>query len=346
MVPSVNAIKAQAAMFRLIDEHFDAERGSYAAGYDDARIAKESGLALAMVTAFRREGFGKLRETPDLASIRADVASIRKMLWRDRGAAGQGDRRMSAIITLQMLLDESACKAQVEKFRELFGESVNVTVAEARKVADKFDWRFAVRFLDAEGRADYERVTGPAWADYRARQGPGVGRLRARQRRGVGRVRARHRPGVGRVRARHRPGVGRAPARRRRGVGRVRERHRSGVDRVPARQRPGVGRVRARQRRGVGRVPARQRPGVGRVRARQRSALAEYRRVEGAALAECERVKGPAWADYERARGAALAEYERVTGPAWTEYQRVTGPAWASAYIATCARRKAVRVVA
>ena len=78
---------------------------------------------------------------------------------------------MSAIITLQMLLDESACKAQVEKFRELFGESVNVTVAEARKVADKFDWRFAVRFLDAEGRADYERVTGPAWAEYeRARR--------------------------------------------------------------------------------------------------------------------------------------------------------------------------------
>ena len=80
MVPSVSAIKAQAAMFRLIDQHFDADRGSYAAGYDDARIAKESGLALAMVTAFRREGFGKLREMPELASIRADVASIRKML--------------------------------------------------------------------------------------------------------------------------------------------------------------------------------------------------------------------------------------------------------------------------
>ena len=132
---------------------------------------------------------------------------------------------MSAIFTLKMLTDAQACSEQVNKFRDTFGDSVNVTVARARKVADKFDWDFAVRFLDDEGKAEYERVNGPA--------------------------------------------------------------------------------------------------------------SAEYQRVRGAALAE-----------YQRVSGAALAEYQRVNGPALAEYQRVSGAAWASAYIATCKRRKAAKVPA
>lgn len=72
---------------------------------------------------------------------------------------------MSAVLTLKMLTDARACSEQVQLFRSLFGESVNVTVAKARKVAGKFNWSFAMQFLDDEGRAEYQRVRGEAWAE-------------------------------------------------------------------------------------------------------------------------------------------------------------------------------------
>ena len=73
---------------------------------------------------------------------------------------------MKAIFTLQMLIDAKACAPQVDLFRRTFGDSVNVTVARAKKVAALFDWRYARRFLDAEGLADYDRACDAAWADY------------------------------------------------------------------------------------------------------------------------------------------------------------------------------------
>jgi hypothetical protein len=69
---------------------------------------------------------------------------------------------MSAIFTKQMLIDANACSGQVAEFERLFGDSVVVTVAKARKVADVFDWNFAAQFLDDEGRTEYERVTAAA----------------------------------------------------------------------------------------------------------------------------------------------------------------------------------------
>ena len=72
---------------------------------------------------------------------------------------------MKAIFTLQMLIDAKACAPQVDLFRRKFGDSVNVTVARVKKVAGLFDWRFARRFLDAEGVDDYQRTRDAAWAD-------------------------------------------------------------------------------------------------------------------------------------------------------------------------------------
>ena len=74
---------------------------------------------------------------------------------------------MNAIFTIKMLTDARVCSDKVELFHSTFGDSVNVTVARASKVADKFDWDFAVRFLDSEGRVEYERVRGAAWAEYK-----------------------------------------------------------------------------------------------------------------------------------------------------------------------------------
>jgi len=73
---------------------------------------------------------------------------------------------MTTILTKQMLIDAEACEDQVAAFERLFGDSVNVTVAKARKVAKVFEWDFARRFLDAEGLAEYDRAMDAAWAEY------------------------------------------------------------------------------------------------------------------------------------------------------------------------------------
>ena len=70
------------------------------------------------------------------------------------------------IITKQMLIDADACQNQVDLFGETFGDSVVVTIKRAEKVSALFEWDWAARLLDAQARAEYERVTAPAWAEY------------------------------------------------------------------------------------------------------------------------------------------------------------------------------------
>jgi hypothetical protein len=81
---------------------------------------------------------------------------------------------MKAVIPLTMLNDAGACSDQGDLFKSLYGDSVNVTVARAKKVAHKFNWEFAVRFLDEQGRAEYERIKGAAWAEYQRIEGPAL----------------------------------------------------------------------------------------------------------------------------------------------------------------------------
>ena len=73
-----------------------------------------------------------------------------------------------------MLENAKACQQQIDLFRALFGESVVVTVARARKVSDQFDWGYAERFLDALGLAEYDRVLATAWAEYRRVRAPAL----------------------------------------------------------------------------------------------------------------------------------------------------------------------------
>ena len=88
--PSPVTMKAQAAMFRLLDQHFDAEVGRFDEGWSDDRIAKETGLKKEAVAEFRRAGFGEIREDPAVASIRADIASLAKLAEEQNGALAQG----------------------------------------------------------------------------------------------------------------------------------------------------------------------------------------------------------------------------------------------------------------
>jgi cell division septum initiation protein DivIVA len=69
------------------------------------------------------------------------------------------------IITKQMLIDADACPSQVDLFEKTFGDSVVVTMKRAEKVAHLFDWGWAIRLLDAKGRAEYERATDAARAE-------------------------------------------------------------------------------------------------------------------------------------------------------------------------------------
>ena len=69
------------------------------------------------------------------------------------------------IITKQMLIDAKACPDQVNLFEKTFGDSVIVTVSRAKKVANLFQWDWAIRLLDGQGQAEYERVIAPALAE-------------------------------------------------------------------------------------------------------------------------------------------------------------------------------------
>jgi hypothetical protein len=140
---------------------------------------------------------------------------------------------MKAPFTLQMLIDAEACEPQVDLFRETFGNSVNVTVARAKKVAGLFDWGFAQRFLDGQGKADFDRTNDAAWAD--------------------------------------------------------------------------------------------------------------YERTRAAAWADLDRICDAARADFDRTNDAALADYNRARDAALDDYRRTSAAAWATAYIATCCRKGAVK---
>ena len=70
------------------------------------------------------------------------------------------------IITKQDLINANACNEQVNLFEKTFGDSVVVTVEQAKKVAHLFDWGLAVQLLDGQGRAEYWRDAAIAWAEH------------------------------------------------------------------------------------------------------------------------------------------------------------------------------------
>jgi hypothetical protein len=77
--PSTTAIKMQLQMMRLLDEHFDADAGAFDAGWSDERVAKETGLALSVVTSFRREGYGEIKRPPELVALGRDIDSLAEL---------------------------------------------------------------------------------------------------------------------------------------------------------------------------------------------------------------------------------------------------------------------------
>ena len=83
----------------------------------------------------------------------------------------------SRLLTLETLKQKKACNDQLEKFENLFGKQVIITVDLCRVHAKDFDWIWASDYLltdlaraeheraIASAQAEYERVTVSAWAE-------------------------------------------------------------------------------------------------------------------------------------------------------------------------------------
>ena len=69
------------------------------------------------------------------------------------------------LLTVADLKKVGDCEEQTERFRELFGAEVLVTVELAAKHASDFDWNWAaMKLLSAPARAAYEAAMAPAEA--------------------------------------------------------------------------------------------------------------------------------------------------------------------------------------
>lgn len=80
MEQSPDALRKQRQMYNLIDEHFDAKRGAYAPGWDDARISKETGLSVPSVTRAREAVAGPIRVDPVIEEAMNSLGRARKEL--------------------------------------------------------------------------------------------------------------------------------------------------------------------------------------------------------------------------------------------------------------------------
>jgi len=70
-------------------------------------------------------------------------------------------------ITVRQLIDAGACRDAKIRFRELFGDRVEVTEDAALAVADDIDWDWAAdHFLSVHARAEYERVKAADHDEY------------------------------------------------------------------------------------------------------------------------------------------------------------------------------------
>ena len=76
-------------------------------------------------------------------------------------------------ITLKQLLEEGACKSDVEFFKSRFGESVEVTEELCLSVYDKFNWDWAsVHLLTSPALDAYKKAMSPAWDAYKKATAP------------------------------------------------------------------------------------------------------------------------------------------------------------------------------
>jgi hypothetical protein len=76
--PAIN-MEAIGKVHKLLGKHFNNETGQFDAGWSDQKVASETGLAPDAVAAFRKASFGELKEAPEVAALRGDIASLAQL---------------------------------------------------------------------------------------------------------------------------------------------------------------------------------------------------------------------------------------------------------------------------
>lgn len=94
-VPTPAASSALVVCYLLIEEHYDRGRKAYGAGWDDERIAKETGLALSVVQERRERDFGPLVKDTTLDDLRQAL----KQVLTEVDAAGDSLQAAAANMT-------------------------------------------------------------------------------------------------------------------------------------------------------------------------------------------------------------------------------------------------------
>lgn len=77
---SVDTHKATAKMHQLLTLHFDGDEGRFAEGWNDERIAKESGISLTHVSEVRAIAYGDLKEPEEVTSLRNDIKALHELI--------------------------------------------------------------------------------------------------------------------------------------------------------------------------------------------------------------------------------------------------------------------------
>ena len=77
---SADTHKATAKMHQMLGIHFDMDEGRYADGWNDERIAKESGISVIHVTEVRNIAYGELKEPEEITLLRREIKSLNDLI--------------------------------------------------------------------------------------------------------------------------------------------------------------------------------------------------------------------------------------------------------------------------
>ena len=69
-------------VFQLLEDNFDAGEGQYLHGYDDGRVAKETGVSENAVKEYRTAAFGKLRPPTELHKCKQDIEELEALFLK------------------------------------------------------------------------------------------------------------------------------------------------------------------------------------------------------------------------------------------------------------------------
>lgn len=93
-------------VFQLLEDNFDAGEGQFLAGYDDARIAKETGVSETAVKDYRTAAFGKLRPPTELHKCKQDLDELEALFLKTDGEFRQQIKELrQRVLVLQRKFD-------------------------------------------------------------------------------------------------------------------------------------------------------------------------------------------------------------------------------------------------